>query len=140
MSKFAGLYEVRDGKEADISLIMSTFLKGLYHDNEWFGMIPRKVFFEHYHGIAESLIRSPNATVQVACLKDDPDTIIGYSILSTDFQTIHWVYVKKAWRGHGIGTSLLPERPTNYTHFSEAGLKIIPKRFKDIIFNPFAIR
>lgn len=139
MNKFAGLYEIRDGKEADLSLIMSTFLKGLYHDNKWFGMIPRKIFFEYYHSVVERIVKGNNAVVKVACLKDDPDTILGYSVLSLDYHTIHWVYVKKAWRNNGIGKSLLPERPTAYTHFSDAGLKLIPKFFKDIVFNPFKL-
>lgn len=136
MSKFSGLYNIRDIKPEDINFVLATFLRGLYYGDSWFSKIPKQVFMDNYKNVAESLVHK--ATVKVACLKDDPDVIIGYSILSNDYQTIHYVYVKAAWRKQGIARSILPQYPTTVTHLTTLGNQLITK-FKDVIFNPFQL-
>ncbi len=139
MSKFLGLYDVRDGKKEDANFILATFLRGLYYGDSWFSMIPKQAFMDNYKLVAEVLVNDRSKTVvKVACLKDDPDIIIGYSILSADYQTIVWVYVKEKWRLQGIARSLLPQYPVAVTHLTELGKKLLPK-FKDAVFNPFKI-
>lgn len=138
MSEFQDLYLIRDYVVADKSFIMATFLRGLYYGDSWFSQIPKKIFMDNYKLIAEALMASPAITVKVACLKEDPDVILGYSILSANFQTIHWVFVKSAWRRQGIAKSLLPQFPTAVTHLSAVGIKLLPK-FKDAVFNPFKL-
>jgi len=83
------------------------------------------------------MVDNPNLIdIQIACLPEDPDVILGYSILSKDHTRIVWVFVKSAWRNKGIGTHLLPDNPVSYMHFTDPGLKLI-KRFPNCIFNPF---
>jgi hypothetical protein len=147
---------VRNYKPEDKAFIMSTFLRGLYYGhthestNETtkvpnltrspvnFQAIPKDSFMESYKIVGEGLINSPNTSVQVACLKDDEDIIVGYSILSADFQTVHWVFVKKAWRLQGIARSLLPQYPTTVTHLTGLGKSLMYK-FKNCVFDPFKI-
>lgn len=136
MSKFSGLYNIRDIKPEDVNFVLATFLRGLYYGDSWFSKIPKQVFMDNYKNVAESLVQK--ATVKVACLKDDPDVIIGYSILSNDYQTIHYVYVKAAWRKQGIARSILPQYPTTVTHLTELGHQLITK-FNGVIFNPFKL-
>jgi len=136
---FAGLYEVRDYKPSDESFVLSTFLRGLYHGDSWFSKIPKDIFMDNYHIIAERLVRSPNVTIKIACLPDDPDVILGYSILSADYSAMHWVYVKKIWRGKGIGRSLTPTRLEAVTHLSSLGESLLKAKLKDTVFNPFKI-
>ena len=138
MNDFKGLYNVRDMMPEDKNFILSTFLKGLYYGDSWFSVMPKFVFMDNYKGIAEMLISSPKHTVKVACLPDDPSVILGYSILSSDFQGIDWVFVKSAWRNKGIGRSLLPHSPAYITHLTKTGLSLMSK-FPTVIFNPFKI-
>lgn len=91
-----------------------------------------------YKNIAESLIANPKNVVKVACLKEDQDVILGYSILSADFQTLHWVFVKSAFRKQGIARMILPQYPSVITHLSTLGKNLMHK-FKGVIFNPFAL-
>ncbi len=136
VSSFQGLYDIRDFKEGDKALVLATFLRGLYHGDSWFSFIPRKIFMDNYKHVADALLKSPKVTIKVACLKEDPDVILGYSILSSDYQTIHWCYVKSAWRQQGIARSLVPQFPTTVTHLSALGKSLLSK-FPDVIFNPF---
>jgi hypothetical protein len=133
---FRGLYDVRDGKAEDLSFILATFLRGLYYGDSWFSLIPKAVFMANYKPVIEALLRKN--VVKVACLKEDPDVILGYSILSPDLSTIHWVQVKSIWRRKGIAKSLVPQYPIQVTHLTKLGLSLLPK-FQDCQFNPFAL-
>ena len=127
---------IRDGIDTDLPFILSSFIKGLYFGDSWFSIIPRDVFIKNYKPVVALLLTK--SVVKVACLRDDPNAIVGYSILSTNFDTIHWVYVKKRWRKNGIAKALLPQFPTTITHLTQLGKELMPK-FKDCIFNPFKI-
>lgn len=140
MSDFKGLYSIRDSVPDDKNFIMATFLKGLYYGDSWFSIIPKQIFMTNYKLIAEKILASPFVSVKIACLPDDPSVIIGYSILSADMRTVHWVYCKNAWRRKGIGKSLVPEQPQAVTHLSTLGKIILDKNYKQTTFNPFDLR
>lgn len=138
MSNFVGLYQVRDFKEEDKNFVLATFLRGLYYGDSWFTDIPKDIFMDNYKSVAESLVSSPKVTIKIVCLKEDTDVILGYSILSSDFQTVHWVYVKSIWRRRGIGSSIVPNYFTAASHLSGLG-RTLMKKYKDAIFNPFSL-
>jgi hypothetical protein len=138
MKNFNGLYEVRDATPDDYNFIYKTFLNGIYYGDTWLSEIPKPIFMKYYRALAEVLIKSPKATVKVACLPDEPNVILGYSILSSDFQTIHFVYVKEVWRKKGIGRSLVPQYPTAVTHLTSMGRLLLPK-LEAAVFNPFKL-
>lgn len=138
MNDFTGLYDIRDATENDRNFILATFLRGLYYGDSWFSLIPKQVFMVNYKPVAELLVSGKTTAVKIACLKEDPDVILGYSILSNDYQTIHWVHVKNAWRHKGIARSLLPKYPTAVTHLTRLGKDLLPK-FDSCSFNPFKL-
>lgn len=142
-TSFRGLYDIRSGKETDKNFVMATFLRGLYYGDSWFSTIPKSIFMDNYKKIVEHLVN--NGILIVACLKDEPDVIIGYSLLSQDLKTVHWVYVKNSkleegvtWRGKGIARSLLPKEVTYVSHLSALGKKLLSK-FPTASFNPFSL-
>ena len=143
MNNFTGLYDIRDVTAEDKNFVMSTFLKGLFYGDSWFSQIPKQIFMDEYKKVAEVLFNK--ATIKVACLREDPSIILGYSILSNDYQTIHWVYVKSSkladgttWRNKGIARSLLPRYPTAVTHLTKLGKELLPK-LTTAVFNPFKL-
>lgn len=136
MSDFKGLYKIRDGKDEDKNFILATFLRGLYYGDSWFSLIPKDIFMTNYKQIAEAVV--DNSIVVVACLPEDADVILGYSLLSKDLQAINFVYVKSAWRKKGIARSLVPMYPTSASHLTDLG-KILIKKFENCIFNPFKL-
>jgi hypothetical protein len=139
MSDFKGLFKIRAYRESDKNFILSTFLKGLYYGNKFYNMIDKKSFMDSYKLVAQAMLQSPNVMIYVACLPDDPDVILGYSIVSKDHTSVAWVFVKTVWRQKGIGKSLLPSGLTTYTHFTDIGMQLINK-LPPMIFNPWKIQ
>lgn len=129
------LYVVRDMVPGDKSFILSTFLKGLRFGNDLFKEIQSEAYFSNYQKIIEGLISMPSAEVKVACLSEDPDVILGYSIHSKDGTKVHWTFVKNSWRNIGICAALVPKNIKSVSHLTKTGLSLIRK--KGINFNPF---
>ena len=132
----ADLVIIRDGIEDDRSFIFSTFLRGLFYGDSWFSQMPKNLFMQNYHKILEALL--DRSEIKVACLKEDPQVILGYAILSKTTPTLHWCFVKSAWRGIGIAKSLVPKETKVATHLTKVGLSIMKKR-PEMVFNPFDV-
>lgn len=141
-SEIDKVYDLREYRPSDASFILATFLLGVYYGDSaeypYIRLIPKNIFMEAYKKIGTTLLDSPKVVINVACLKEDPDVILGYSILSSDFSTIHWVFVKSAWRKQGLARALLPKYPTAATHMTVIGTKLMNK-FENLIFNPFLL-
>lgn len=128
------LIAVRPGVEDDKAFIMSTWLKGLRYGNDWFELIEATAYYQKYHEAIERLLYFPDTEVKVACLKDSPDVILGYSVHTKD--RFHWIFVKKSWRGIGIAKSLVPDGIASVTHLTDTGRQLL-KKYPKIVFNPF---
>ena len=122
---------VRQVDETDLPFIFSTWLKGLYHGNELYGKTNQDLFYSKYHKVIEALLKV--SEVKIACLQDEPDVVLGYSVALGN--TLHWVFVKKAWRKLGISKSLVNPTITTVSHLTKVGESIAKK--KDWTFNPF---
>lgn len=131
---FEGLYNIRPMDKEDEAFIYSTWLRGLYYGDSWFSLIPKDIFMNYYKQIAKMTLDSTNIKVNVACLKEEPNVILGYSILSKNDEALVWVFVKKPWREQGIAKSLIPN--VKYvTHLTVTGKALLPKL--NASFNPF---
>jgi hypothetical protein len=132
------LVAVRDYEISDKNFVMATFLRGLYYGGYFWGEIPKDVFMQNYHFVLERLLESPNIKIKIACLKDDREVILGYSVLNKEETILHWVFTKSAWRNIGIAKSLLPKSILAVTHLSKSGLSILRKH-ETVHFNPFLL-
>jgi len=132
---------VRDGKEEDKPFIFSSWLPSLYYGDSWFSHIPKDIFMKNYHDILEQILT--RAIIKVACLKSDPDIIVGYAIFSfaqPASRCLEWTYVKAAWRGIGVAKMLVPASEINtVTHLNRVGVSILYNH-PNIVFNPFISR
>lgn len=129
------LYTTRDFTPEDKNFIFASWLRGLYYGCNWFREINKDVFMRNYHNFLERLLSQPTVSIKVACLKNDPEVILGYSVLGAD-DTLHWVFVKSAWRNIGVAKALIPTSTKCVSHLTKTGLSII-KRHPDVQFNPF---
>lgn len=90
----------------DQACIYSTWRNAAYY-----GMTPRnpkgngKNFFKQQTALIKDILK--DAYVRIACLKDDPMTIIGYSV--TTGTHLDFIYVKVEYRNKKIGTMLMPK-------------------------------
>lgn len=129
---------LRPYRPTDEGLIYSSWLKALRYGNDWFSHIAPVSFFTHYRKVIDSILSRPGIEIRIACLKDEPDVIVGYSIFEKRLalSILHWVFVKHDWRGIGIANQLLPPFD-RITHLTKIGRAIKIK--KDLIFDPFLI-
>jgi hypothetical protein len=83
--------------------------------------------------IQETLLRS---TIRVACLKEDQDVCLGYSVFEEDI--LHFVFVKSNFRRLGLATLLMPKTIKTVTQMTSKGYLMMKRRFPEASFNPFA--
>lgn len=133
----ADLIAVRDYVPEDKNFILATWLRGLYYGDSVYSNMKKQTFMETYHKIIETVLATPQIKIKIACLKEDPSVILGYAALAATPNTIHWVFVKKFWRGIGLAKDLVPKETNATTHLTKIGLSILKK--KDWAFNPFLI-
>ena len=135
--KKSSLVTIRDGVESDLPFIYSSWLKGLRWGNSWFEAIEQDVYFPQYHKVLEGILDNPSTTIRIASLAEDPDVILGYAVLTGE--KLHWVFVKRRWRGIGLATDLVAQlNLKTATHVTDIGLSILKKK-PGIKFNPFAL-
>lgn len=130
------LIEIRPPLDSDLGFIYSTWLIGLRHGNQLFELIDEKTYFNVYRKVLGALLERPSTLIRVACLKEDNDVVLGYSV--SDGDKLHWIYCKEAWRKLGIAKSLLPEFKV-VTHLTKQGLNLLQKKHPGFIFDPFLI-
>ena len=122
---------VRDPLPGDINFILSTMLKGLYYGSEFWQLVDQEAFFKNYEPFIKSLML--RSDIKVACLADDEDVILGYSMYKNE--AIHFIFVKKSYRKLGLARSLYPPGITITTHLTSQGDHI--RRKLNLKFNPF---
>lgn len=137
MTTKSDLIALRPMVDSDKNFVLATMLRGLYYGNSWFSEIEKSVFMGNYHRTLERLLAKDTTQVLIACLKDDTDIILGYSVLTPTTNVAHYVHVKPSWRGIGIARSLVPDTTKYSTHTTSLGLSILKK--KSIAFNPFLL-
>lgn len=126
------LVTIRPGALTDEPMIFSAWLHSLRHENALFRLIEQEAYFRHYHEIIRRILDRPQTIVLIACLREDEDVNLGFSVLEPNI--LHWVFVKPAWRGIGLMHDLVPNEIKYITHFTRMGLKIKPKHVE---YNPF---
>jgi GNAT superfamily N-acetyltransferase len=131
------LIAIRPFVESDRPFVMATIMRGLYCGGSWFSDIPRHIFFDKYRKTIEYILNKPDVEVRLACLREDPEIILGYAIVEPKNSVVHWVFVKQAWRKIGIARSLIPSDVKWASHVNKVGLSIIKN--KGLHFNPFVI-
>lgn len=132
----ASVFAIRDVSESDFPFIYSTWLKGLRFGNEAFGLMEQHSYFRNYHNAIEAILSRPDTHIKVACLRDDPSTILGYAVLGKD-GLVHYVHVKQAFRRFGIAGELCPKDLKRVTHVTKTGWAIIREKFPACIYDPF---
>lgn len=135
------LISIRKLDESDLNFIYSTWLNGLYYGNDFNKLMEKKLFMNKYKQLIYNLIEKPTINIKIACLKEQSDVVLGYSIGESD-NILHYIFVKPAWRKIGIGTDLLPEKWDSisiYPPITQTGFNIIGHKYKHIRFDPYII-
>ena len=89
--------------------------------------LPHPLLIYEHDTILKKIIY--NSTITLACDPDDPDTVWGY--VCSDGELLHFIYVKSAFRGFGIGGCLLrsagiPKGKMSISHRTESLFTAFP--------------
>lgn len=137
------LYTTRAYNANDRNFIFASWLRGLYYGDTWYSQIPKNIFMANYHEALDKFLNKPDVNIKIACLKDDPEVILGYSVSRQlnvgghEIGVVDWIFVKSAWRNIGIGKLLLPKQFNAFTHMTKSAKAIVRDKFNNVIFNPF---
>lgn len=89
------------------------------------------------------LLKRADTRILVACDSNEPNLIYGYAVW-TDSTILHYVYVKRSYRGVGVARALL-ELPTDtavlYTHRSpEIWVeRLLRDKYINYVYNPYLL-
>lgn len=137
---------IRDHKESDISFVYATWLHTYKHNSYFAKRIRDHVFFKYHHKIIEGILNRTTSKILIAADKADPDVILGYIVyesFGTDTNIVHFIYIKKNFRGFGISRKLfvesklkLPELMFSHWCFD---VNWILAKHPDLIYNPYLV-
>jgi len=131
------LFKHRPMIESDKDFITSTWLRNNYHSSSFFKYIPFPIYNSEYRKIIDNLLARSH--VNICCLEEDENVIIGYAVLEPIVEALHWIYVKPPWRGMKISKYLLEEESFSYvTHLTLIGKQIL-RSHQALLFNPFLL-
>src|ERR1022692_61729 len=106
---------IREPRPEDINFILSTMLKGLFYGSKFWNEVDQTSFFQNYEPFLKTLML--RSEIKIACLDDDQDVILGYSMAKAN--VLHFLFVKKSYRKLGIGKLLYPSGIDTVSHITD---------------------
>lgn len=117
------------------NFVISRWSKSYRYGNDYIKLIDSDSYFATYTTYIMRLLTQRETMVRIACLADEPDTALGFSV--TRGNILDYVHVHKDARKHGIGSLLIPDGIETITHLTKTGLKLWPTKMPKVIFDPF---
>jgi hypothetical protein len=90
--------------EGDSGFIYASWRNALWFDDKIRDERLAHSFFSKASKAIKAVLAYPTLSVRIACLQDDHNLIVGYSVLVGDH--MDWIYVKIDYRNKGIGRLL----------------------------------
>lgn len=100
---------IRKYDSKDCAFIFATYLRNRWFDKGNMTTLKRATWSNLQHSRIEKLLEEQ--TVLVACLDEDPDTILGYTFLDGNTP---FCYVKLSFRGEGFNVQDKLLKELNY--------------------------
>ena len=111
---------------ADAGLIYSSYPKGVYHGSYEPITTPKSEWFGNFYLLTKQQLEGA-AKVTIACIEDDPSTILGYMI--TQGGTLQFIYTKEAFRNQGVARLLYNSNPLKlFKNITKVGHAILADR------------
>lgn len=128
----------------DENFIYNSWLKSFWTEGALLSCLGRDVYFPRHHKVIERLLDRAATRVLIASLKEDEGTILGYLVSegTTDFDVLHYCYVKGAFLRFGIATALLDAakfdfQTLRYTHQPRA--EWLGDKTRNWIYDPYLL-
>jgi GNAT superfamily N-acetyltransferase len=141
----------------DANFIADSWLRSYLDMGRHISWVPMQMYYERMRPLVTALLHNHPEMFRIACPPDNDEPLLGWAcvedtgekctmITGKNFQlghiecgdstikSLHYLYVKKKWRGNGIARSLLKDVPrpvpcSHWTHHCE-------RRNGDLTFKP----
>lgn len=132
---------LRQATSDDIPFIYATWLNSYRYDSDLGKGCRNSVFFTEYREVIDRLLNKEDVKVLVACSTDDSTVVYGYLVYEP--LTIHYSFVKEAFRKLQIAKMLVKEGlgdrgQTVITH-KTSQVEPILRTHQEFVFNPFKL-
>lgn len=111
----------------DEAFIYATWRNGLFYGALNKDELPPAEDFFRIQTAKIKDILSRATSIRIACIKDAPEVILGYSVFTGDFH-LEWIFVKLQFRGKKIGKFLTPQMKSVTPELTKIGAAIIKKK------------
>ena len=134
--------KIRPMTEGDFNFVISSWLKSYKYSGTAVRRMIDRVYYDAYEPIVKSLIK--RSDVYIACLRSDPDAIVGYLAIERveDHDIIHYCNIRDIWQKMGIASYLIeaaqPQNMTYFTHWTSPIQSLIHKI--PYVYQPFLIK
>lgn len=135
-------YAIRPVQGDDIPFIYSSWLRSYRNDSLVGSSVKKSIFFDNYQRVLDQILSKNTTKTFVVCKPDQPSVIFGYAVTEPSTATLHYVFVKEAFRGFGLTKALLAEAfPTqsvsavSITHKTKTAARFCAK----FTYNPFSL-
>ncbi len=128
---------VRVGTPEDLNFVFATWLRNYRHGSQFAKKISNDVFYRWHHKVIERIIER-GAQIRIVHPAGDPGTILGYSCIELfeERPLVHFIYIKKAWRGMGLAKKLIWETEGYFSHMTD---HLDLNRHPSFHYNPYLI-
>ncbi|MDQ3023239.1 MAG: hypothetical protein M3R04_02460 [bacterium] len=106
-------FAIRECRESDLPLVLNSWLRS-YRNEDAVRTVTNEIYYSEVVGQkARILDLMAHGRTVVACDLDDADSVFGWACSSIAHPGVsvppvmHYVYVKQAYRGNGLGRALL---------------------------------
>lgn len=136
-------FVIREMIKDDYPIIFNSWLKSYSKEYVKHKNVPNAIYYQGQHRLIEHLLASSSALVAVD--EEDDNIVLGYCVGSKidDTFIVHYIYVKKDFRGMNIASSILryagvtPESNMVYTHYTPSGAALAQKF--NAIYHPYIL-
>ena len=96
---------IRELKESDVNFILATWCRSAYSNATGYRE-KQSIFHKGLERVIKRRYEQGDLLVYIACDSDDPDFILGFAVFGYVY-SLHYVYVKEAFKRLGVAKALL---------------------------------
>lgn len=136
---------LRPATEEDMPFFFSATLQShFYSSPSCLNLLPSIYYPEHKKAL-QRLLERDAIFLTIACLKEDPDVILGFALTEPRENVLHYMYVKRAFRRFGVARELMAAlgielRRAHVSHWTDDMADIQrTKRYPELTYNPYLL-
>lgn len=98
---------LRGGQPEDLPFVFSSTLQSYFYNSPMTKRLLPTVFYPEHKKVLTNLLKRPTSRLVLAVSDADRDLIYGFLLAEPELKTVHYMYVKRAFRRFGIMRELL---------------------------------